>query len=313
MLFFENTAQFFSRFSRWNLLFFGIAAGAVPVLAFVINLPIFHQALPRLGAFGLAVGLGAIFLRAYFLSLRASISLGWGTSLAGSLLGSASLYLVLSYIPEISTYPFTLTWSEASRYYYASLYFSERIYGIQTPPTVLHPSRYLMQAIPFLLPEFSNLAPPGMAGAALDRHANDRFFPFSPPPEDRARLAALAVRGGCVPGLDGRPRVLSPACTGDHRDLGLSSPFDPLAQKSVRNFCAGCLRRFSLGRGQQGELVPGPRIDGIGVNLDGRTHRIRRSPPKIFLHSQAGRMDYFWSCDGLPRPGRVHPLVREFR
>jgi hypothetical protein len=45
-----------------------------------------------------------------------------------------------------------LSWSETSRYYYASLYFSERIYGFAIPPSVLHPSRYLMQAIPFVLP-----------------------------------------------------------------------------------------------------------------------------------------------------------------
>ena len=53
---------------------------------------------------------------------------------------------------DISTYPFSLGWSEASRYYYASLFFSERIYGVSIPTSVLHPTRYLLQSFPFLLP-----------------------------------------------------------------------------------------------------------------------------------------------------------------
>jgi hypothetical protein len=58
-----------------------------------------------------------------------------------------------TYISDVSAYPFTLGWSEASRFYYASLYFSQRIYGAAAEPTVLHPSRYLMQAAPFLIPD----------------------------------------------------------------------------------------------------------------------------------------------------------------
>lgn len=68
------------------------------------------------------------------------------------LLISGVLFKAASLLSEVSTYPFSLGWSEASRYYYASLFFSERIYGVATPPSVLHPSRYLMQAAPFLLP-----------------------------------------------------------------------------------------------------------------------------------------------------------------
>jgi hypothetical protein len=45
-----------------------------------------------------------------------------------------------------------MSWSEASRYYYASLFFSERLYHLHIPPSVLHPSRYLLQAVPFLIP-----------------------------------------------------------------------------------------------------------------------------------------------------------------
>ncbi|MGD8732543.1 MAG: hypothetical protein PVH92_11735, partial [Anaerolineales bacterium] len=62
------------------------------------------------------------------------------------------LYRISIFSADISTYSFSLGWSEASRYYYASLFLSERIYGISVPPSVLHPTRYLIQAIPFLIP-----------------------------------------------------------------------------------------------------------------------------------------------------------------
>jgi hypothetical protein len=63
----------------------------------------------------------------------------------------AMVYKIASFIPEISTYPLSLGWSEVSRYFYASLFFSSRIYGVSVPSSVLHPSRYLMQSLPFIL------------------------------------------------------------------------------------------------------------------------------------------------------------------
>ena len=62
------------------------------------------------------------------------------------------VYKTACFLPEITSYPFSLSWSEASRYYYASLYLAERVYGQPAPLSILHPSRYLMQAIPFLIP-----------------------------------------------------------------------------------------------------------------------------------------------------------------
>lgn len=66
------------------------------------------------------------------------------------LVGSISLQ-VISLLTDVSTYPFTLEWSEASRYYYASLFLGERIYGVKTAWTVLHPSRYFLQAVAFFV------------------------------------------------------------------------------------------------------------------------------------------------------------------
>ncbi len=71
--------------------------------------------------------------------------------LCASMLAGGAMYLTSTYLLGISSYPLSLGWSEASRYYYASLFASERLYGFPVPPSVLHPSRYLLQAIPFLI------------------------------------------------------------------------------------------------------------------------------------------------------------------
>jgi hypothetical protein len=64
----------------------------------------------------------------------------------------AVVYRIAVFSADVSTYPFSLGWSEASRYYYASLFFARRIYGFSIPPSVLHPTRYLMQSLAFLIP-----------------------------------------------------------------------------------------------------------------------------------------------------------------
>jgi hypothetical protein len=78
---------------------------------------------------------------------------GWGAATLVTALAGGAVYKLASFIPDVSTYPFSLEWSEVSRYYYASLFFSERIYGLHVPPSVLHFTRYLMQAVPFLIPD----------------------------------------------------------------------------------------------------------------------------------------------------------------
>ncbi len=94
----------------------------------------------------------------WLLGLAAStlISSAWpgsnrGSPLVASLLGAGAIYQAATQLPVISGDPLSLGWSEASRYYYASLYLSRRLYGFSAPLSVLHPSRYLLQAIPFLL------------------------------------------------------------------------------------------------------------------------------------------------------------------
>ena len=142
---FDRVILSFSKLGAFNLGLFGLNT---VVFAYLMLGPwgiFFKNLTVRLGLFWFSVLLGAVFIKAY----RFQTSLGYQLIVSTLLLGFG--YRLALFIPEISTNPFTLTWSEASRYYYASLYVAESIYGHSTQPTPLHPSRYLMQAVPFLI------------------------------------------------------------------------------------------------------------------------------------------------------------------
>ena len=62
-------------------------------------------------------------------------------------------YEILLRYNVVTSYPLSMGWSEGSRYYYASLYFSKWIYGETFPLSTLHPTRYLLQSVPFLIPD----------------------------------------------------------------------------------------------------------------------------------------------------------------
>jgi len=75
----------------------------------------------------------------------------WLSSLPMAALGLAAVYLAAAFFNLVRTFPFSLEWSEISRYYQASFYFSQQVYGIKLPLPVTHPSRYLLQSLPFLI------------------------------------------------------------------------------------------------------------------------------------------------------------------
>lgn len=127
---------------------------ALPWIAYVLLILYryekqFSSVLPRVWLFWLAALFGTLFVMAtwkktpfFWALLAVSIVYGVGIRLLG-------------FLPEISAYPFSLSWSEASRYYYASLPYAGRLYGFSIPLTPMHPSRYLIMGIPFWLPETS--------------------------------------------------------------------------------------------------------------------------------------------------------------
>ncbi len=88
------------------------------------------------------------------IAFRANWQAGFATVLV--LLGIAfEIFFRYGYVTD---YPLSLGWSEGSRYYYASLFFSKWIYGENFPLPTLHPTRYLLQSFPFLFPSLGIFA-----------------------------------------------------------------------------------------------------------------------------------------------------------
>jgi hypothetical protein len=172
-----------------------LVMAGLPLATIVFQLP-FLDSLPARLAWLLvsAVPGGALLKLA---ARRRRASLGWGLAWALAAALGACLHVILAYLPAISDYPLTLGWSETSRYYYASLFYARSIYGFDAPPTVLHPSRYFLQSLPYLIPGstllvhrawqvFLWLVMPALFCAALLRR-----LPVRPWPERLAVSAAV--------------------------------------------------------------------------------------------------------------------------
>jgi hypothetical protein len=128
-----------------HLLLVGLLALFFPILILVLFPDLLLVYAWRAAIFWLLMLLAAALLHARF----PEQSFVWGLAAAALFLGT--VYRASVFLADISLFPFSLTWSEASRYYYASLFFSDRVYGTHVNPTVLHPTRYMLQSIPFLL------------------------------------------------------------------------------------------------------------------------------------------------------------------
>ncbi|GAB4463117.1 MAG: hypothetical protein Kow0070_23120 [Anaerolineales bacterium] len=83
-------------------------------------------------------------------AIRTASRTSWMGGFAASLLLLGLTYEVMTRYNVVTTYPFSLGWSEGSRYYYASLLFSRTLYGEFFPLSPYHASRYILQSIPFL-------------------------------------------------------------------------------------------------------------------------------------------------------------------
>ena len=85
-------------------------------------------------------------------ALKVAFKSSWQTGFAAAAVLLAVVYEVLARFNAVTAYPLSMGWSEGSRYYYASLYFSKWVYGEALPLSTMHPSRYLLQSVPFLIP-----------------------------------------------------------------------------------------------------------------------------------------------------------------
>lgn len=75
----------------------------------------------------------------------------WSTVFMTALLLNGIVFQTYAIFQPVTDYPFSLGWSEASRYYYGSLLFSQSIYGVKLPLSIWHATRYFLQAIPFIV------------------------------------------------------------------------------------------------------------------------------------------------------------------
>ena len=98
-----------------------------------------------------------VFLVAMW-ALKVAFGTTWQIGFASALILLGVAYETLIRFNVVTPYPLSMGWSEGSRYYYASLYFSNWIYGESFPLSTLHPTRYLLQSIPFLIPELGLFA-----------------------------------------------------------------------------------------------------------------------------------------------------------
>ena len=91
-------------------------------------------------------------------TLKESLQTSWMGGFVTAMIILGVTYEVFIRFNLVTTYPFSLGWSEGSRYYYASLLFSQGLYREAIPLSPYHASRYVLQSIPFLIPDLGMVA-----------------------------------------------------------------------------------------------------------------------------------------------------------
>lgn len=75
----------------------------------------------------------------------------WHTLFALTVLTQGLIYQIYGHLTIVTDYPFSIGYSEAGRHYYASLFHAKSLYNMQLPLPFLHPTRYFLMSIPFLV------------------------------------------------------------------------------------------------------------------------------------------------------------------
>jgi hypothetical protein len=143
--FLEQWVHRLSALKWFNLIIFGLLSISFSLLVFGAGSQAFHGFFYRFAILWLLSLLSAFFLKGCYPS-RIYILLFFI-----SILVSGAIYQASSLLRDLTTYSFSLAWSEGSRFYYASLPFSQNIYGQAIPWSFLHPGRYLLMSIPFII------------------------------------------------------------------------------------------------------------------------------------------------------------------
>ncbi len=129
----------------WLLWFVALIAFSLLIVEPYYGGLIGKQLFMRCLAFWLIGVVGSLALK----TARRELSLP--AALAFTFLCQAGFHTVFSYLPEISSYPFSLGWSETSRFYYPSLFLSQQIFNSILSLPSLHPSLHILLVPPYLI------------------------------------------------------------------------------------------------------------------------------------------------------------------
>jgi len=148
---FLNAAEAVTRGGRLARILAALAAGALPILLIVA---FFHPAITKFFITGFWQRMALIWclslLGAFFVrTLKPGWT--WFQAFGSVILSLVILYRVAVIFSPLSDYPFLYVWSEGSRYYGASLFFSQVLYGQQVALPVMHPAWHLLLTPPFML------------------------------------------------------------------------------------------------------------------------------------------------------------------
>lgn len=77
--------------------------------------------------------------------------LSWLVALLSSLLLQTVVLRIALYFPDVSRYPFSMGWSETSRFYYPALFLGREIFGQPLAWPILHPSLHFLLIPPYLV------------------------------------------------------------------------------------------------------------------------------------------------------------------
>lgn len=130
---------------------------ALGILLLLVPLPILLYARGVYFGEGLEAFFRLLWLFWWLLLLQAAgfklmTGLPWSKAFAaGLILDGFAAEIYILFLP-VSLYPFSMGWSEASRFYYGSLLFSKSIYGTTLPLSIWHGTRYMLLSLPFLIP-----------------------------------------------------------------------------------------------------------------------------------------------------------------
>jgi len=132
---------------RWKKLVASLALILVPILWIIRS----RVDLGNIMGFAAFAALLWFTLTAIFLAVKGNYpGWGWGWSFSLAVLGTGFVFSCATYLTQVTSYPFSLGWSEGNRYVNAALVADWFRDGFTGTLPVLHPTRYLLQAVPFL-------------------------------------------------------------------------------------------------------------------------------------------------------------------